>query len=140
MYYKDFDTENVFEESFDVDPNLERRITMLQDLLEERYRCKFNLVIVQGARTDKSNEEYYQKKYGEEWKRYYRQSSLHVVKPETGMMLRAVDIGFETEDRRRITGQEIYRVIQENYLFGNVGIADYYVHVDVLIRTWKYMI
>lgn len=141
MNWKDCDKDNLFRKVFTLDYNLERRIKMLKEILEEKYRTKLLLVVVQGARTDESNEEYYQKKYGETWRKYYNKNSLHVVRADTGNTLRAADIGFIREDNgQRLTGQEIYRIIQEHYLFGNVGVDELFVHVDTLIRTWVYKV
>ena len=138
MNCEKFDIDNLFDYPFQVDKHLLGRMTQLKILLEAKYRASLTTIIVQGARTDESNKEYYQKKYGESWEKFYNARSLHIVRKDTGNMLRAVDIAFETEKGERITGQEIYRTIKDNFLFSTVGIADNYVHVDVLIRAFHY--
>jgi hypothetical protein len=136
--YRAFDVDCLFDEPFIVDKNLISRIETLREVLEKKYRSTVSLIIIQGARTDTSNLEYYQKKYGDDWKKFYNARSLHVVKEDTGNILRAADIGFVLPNGERISGQIIYRAIQEIALFSNVGIADTYVHVDCLLRSWKY--
>ncbi len=133
-----FDIDNLFDQPFQVDKHLLGRLTTLKGILEKKYRSILKTIIVQGARTEQSNIEYYQKKYGEAWEKFYNKNSLHVVRKETGNILRALDIGFEKESGERISGVEIYRTIQENALFNQVGIADNYVHVDLLTRSWTY--
>ena len=109
-----FDIDNLFKEEFIVDPYLIKSLGTLKHVLELKYRCDLKEIIVQGARTDDSNIEYYQNKYGGDWKKFYNKNSLHIVKEETGSMLRATDVGYERENGKRLSGDEIYRAIQEN--------------------------
>ena len=139
MNYSDFDIDNLFvNKPFEVDKHLLIRLQMLKDALIDRYREEPKLIIIQGARTEESNIEYYQIKYGDSWKKHYCKNSLHVIKEETGNILRAVDIAFELANGSRISGIILSRIVQERYLFSNVGISKNYIHVDVLVRTWFY--
>lgn len=139
MNFRQFDPNNLFDSNlFVVDRHLIRSLRLLHSELEKRYRCKLIQVIVDGARTVEFNKELYQNKYGKEWKNYYSANNLHVIQENTGAILRAVDVAYEKENKERIKGQELYRVIQDLYLFSNIGIADTYVHVDTFVRVWRY--
>jgi hypothetical protein len=121
-----------------IDAHLQRNIHILQNLLELELKERLIFILIEGARTEDENIEYYQNKYGENWKKYYNSNSLHIVKESTGNILKAMDIAFKKEDGSYLPGRDILKVIQDNFLFSNVGVAENYVHVDVMIRTWYY--
>lgn len=120
------------------DPRLLKLLEIVRDHFHDR------LVITESTRTLTNHIQIYKDRYGKEWLDEIPWKSRHLPTWRTPL-LRAVDFKVVADDLRGLCyhGEEIYRAITRlkgDYCVG-VGIADYWVHLDVdrwIDRDWRY--